>query len=175
MNDARPWPAYIAVGSNLDPQRHITAGLLLLKQALPITGISTFHQTAPLERTDQPDYYNGVVAVHTQIGARELKYRVLKKIEQQMGRQPDDDRNTARTIDLDLILYADEVIDEPGLRIPHPDLSRPFVAGPILELAPDIIVPDSGRPLHELIDRREIDKLKPLTEFTQRLKGRLRA
>lgn len=173
MNKTSAPIAYIAIGSNLDPEQHIPESLHRLGQEVTLLGLSTFYRTQALNRPDQPDYYNGVVAVYTQIGARELKYEVLKKIEQRMGRRRSDDRYAARIIDLDLVLFANEVIDEPGLKIPDPDLQRPFVAGAILELAPELILPDTGRPLREMVDRNALDELKPLTEFTQRLKGRL--
>ncbi len=80
--------------------------------------LSTFHATPPLNRPEQPSFFNGVVEVETNIPPRALKCEVLRRVEAELGRVRSDDPWTARTIDLDIAIYDDLVIDEPDLRIP---------------------------------------------------------
>jgi 2-amino-4-hydroxy-6-hydroxymethyldihydropteridine diphosphokinase len=94
---------------------------------------------------DQPRFLNAAAALDTELTAREL-LAVLLAIERQLGRVRDGTRWGPRTIDLDLLLYGDEIVDEPGLRVPHPRLhERRFVLEPLVELDPELVVPGAGR------------------------------
>jgi dihydroneopterin aldolase/2-amino-4-hydroxy-6-hydroxymethyldihydropteridine diphosphokinase len=93
---------------------------------------------------------------------------VLRVIETQLGRVRGIDRYAARTIDLDLLLFGNEVINEDGLTLPDPDLwRRPFLAAAVLERAPDLVVPGAGRLLRELADLEAVARLEPAREFTR--------
>ncbi len=93
---------------------------------------------------DQPRFLNGVVALDTELTAPDL-LEVLLASERRLGRVRDGVRWGPRTIDLDLLLYGDEVVDEPGLRVPHPRLhERRFVLEPLVELDPELVVPGAG-------------------------------
>ena len=95
-------------------------------------------------KTDQPMFLNGVAVVDTELSAREL-LELLLAVERGLGRERRE-RWGPRTIDLDLLLYGDETIDEPGLTLPHPHLhERRFVLEPLAELAPELVVPGRGR------------------------------
>ena len=133
--------AYIALGSNLgDRPRNIESALDLLKSpSVAVVAVSTLHETAPIEcPPGSPAFRNAAAAVETSLTPRELLGRLLE-VERELGR----DRrgllpNSARTIDLDLLLYDEVIVTEPGLVIPHPRMHlRPFVLVPLAEIAPE--------------------------------------
>jgi len=139
---------FISIGSNVRPEVNIPRALDLLAAETPIVGLSRFYRTPALGRPNDPDFVNGAVLVTTERSARHLKYDVLRVIEREVGRIRGEDAYAPRPIDLDIVLFGDEVIDEPGLRIPDPDLVvRPFLAIPILEIDPAVHAPDADRPL----------------------------
>jgi 2-amino-4-hydroxy-6-hydroxymethyldihydropteridine diphosphokinase len=93
---------------------------------------------------EQPRFLNGAVALDTELAPREL-LSLLLAVERRLGRVRDGSRWGPRTIDLDLLLYGSEVVDEPGLSVPHPRLAeRRFALEPLAELAPELVVPGSG-------------------------------
>jgi 2-amino-4-hydroxy-6-hydroxymethyldihydropteridine diphosphokinase len=145
--------AFIGLGSNLgDCSSYLERAIDLLRasQGIRVIGVSTFRKTDPVGHLDQPPFLNGAVAVETEVGARELLDRLLA-IERELGRERAGPRFGPRTIDLDLLLYGEEVIDEPGLKVPHPRLGeRAFVLEPLVELDPGLRLPD-GRLLTELL------------------------
>jgi 2-amino-4-hydroxy-6-hydroxymethyldihydropteridine diphosphokinase len=139
--------AFIALGSNLgDPARQIHSALCALA-ALPETRLvrqSSLYRNPPAGGLDQPEFVNAVAQFETRIGPRELLDRLLE-IERGQGRVRDYP-NAPRTLDLDIVLYGDQVVREPGLIIPHPRmLERAFVLVPLAEIAPGVVVPGSGR------------------------------
>ncbi|MBP8132327.1 MAG: 2-amino-4-hydroxy-6-hydroxymethyldihydropteridine diphosphokinase [Candidatus Hydrogenedentes bacterium] len=165
--------AYVAVGSNIEPETHIVAALDRLRDAVIVTGISTFYVTAPIDRPEQQDYLNGAVAVECPTGARALKYDTLRPIEAALGRVRSADRYAARTIDLDIMLFGDLTSREPGLALPDPDLrTRPFLLAAVAELAPGYIMPDTGEPLAVLLGNAGRAQLKPAVAFTRSLRER---
>ena len=166
--------AYIAVGSNIDPETNIPRALELLAQHARITGVSTFYVTAALGRPEQPDYRNGVARVETDVSARALKYDVLRGIEHALGRVRTHDKYAAREIDLDVLLYGALVTREADLKIPDPELgARIFLAAPLFELAPALILPDTGVALAEFAILNQPYELNPADALTAALKERL--
>jgi len=106
---------------------------------------------------DQPDYLNAVVGLQTELSAFDL-LNELQRIENQHGRLRDGERWGPRTLDLDLLLYAEEVIDTPELSVPHPGIAeRSFVLLPLSELAPDLVVPNKGAVSNLLDQCRQFD------------------
>lgn len=140
--------AHVALGSNLGDRR---ATLLAAVDALAeidgveVVAVSSLVETDPVGYLDQPQFLNGVVAIETTLGARDL-LGVLLDVERRFGRERDGvPAQGPRTLDLDLVLYGREEIDEPGLRVPHPRLTeRAFVLGPLAELDPGLEVPGKG-------------------------------
>jgi 2-amino-4-hydroxy-6-hydroxymethyldihydropteridine diphosphokinase len=126
--------AFVAVGSNIEPQINVPAALNLLRQYVTVTGISTFCRTEPIGPSGQPPYVNGIWQIHTALSPWQVGAEVLRPIESQLGRIRTADRFAPRPIDLDLILYSDLILKSNGIELPHPDISRPFVWMPILEL-----------------------------------------
>jgi len=171
-----PVEAYLAVGSNIEPERNILEALERLRQQVSVTGISTFYRTEPLGRPQQPDFLNGVWRIRTSVEPRELKFEVLRPIERALGRVRTADKYAARTIDLDILLYGRAVIDEPGLVIPDPGLrGRPFLALALLELAPRLVLPDTGEALRESQCVQTATGLRPEVEFTEILRDGLKS
>ena len=107
--------------------------------------VSAFRETEPVGVTEQPSFLNGAVSVDTTLMPRELLDALLS-VERQLGRVRDGTRWGPRTIDLDLLLYGDHTVDEPGLRVPHPRLvERRFALEPLAELDPDARIPGAGK------------------------------
>ena len=154
--------AYIGLGANLgDPARALTEALEALAR-LPDTTLqarSSIYRTAPIESSG-PDYLNAVARLRTTLSPGALLAQ-LQAIEQQHGRERPY-RNAPRTLDLDLLLYGDAVIDEPGLSVPHPRAHlRAFVLRPLAEISPALRIPGCG-PVKALLDGvvdQQIDKL----------------
>jgi 2-amino-4-hydroxy-6-hydroxymethyldihydropteridine diphosphokinase len=139
--------AFVALGSNLDDPVAQVRSALLSVAALRETRLartSSLYRNPPVGFLDQPEFVNAVAMVETGLGPRELLAELLG-IESAHGRAravP----NGPRTLDLDLALYGDRVIREPHLIVPHPRLAeRAFVLVPLLEIAPDAVVPGVGR------------------------------
>jgi 2-amino-4-hydroxy-6-hydroxymethyldihydropteridine diphosphokinase len=166
--------AFIAVGSNIEPEENIALALDKLKSHVEVQATSTFYRTKPLERDNQPRFYNGVWRIRTHHSPRELKFNILRAIEDDLGRVRTGDRHASRPIDLDLILYDDAVIDEPDLRIPDRDItSRVFIAVPLVELAPDLVIPSSNEKVSSLAIARTRDGMVALTSYTELLRKKL--
>jgi dihydroneopterin aldolase/2-amino-4-hydroxy-6-hydroxymethyldihydropteridine diphosphokinase len=129
-----------------------------------------FYRTEPLDERDQPSFLNGVWQIKTRLVARELKFDVLRPIETDLGRVRTADTYAARPIDLDVLIYGDLVIDEPDLQIPDPDIrTRLFISVPLLELDPDLVLPDTGEPLASLVRVEDAAGLEPARAFTRKL------
>lgn len=147
-----PVRAFVAFGANLgDPAASCEAAIQAL-DTLPGTRVvarSSLYRTAPLGTGPQPDYYNAVFEILTTLPAGRVLERLLD-IERQAGRTRTAYR-APRALDLDLLLYDEEVIDEPHLQLPHPRMhERAFVLVPLAEIAPDTVIPGHG-PLASLL------------------------
>ena len=138
--------AYVGLGANIgDRERTLREAVDALgaEEGIEVAAVSTLRETDPVGVGEQPRFLNGVVALETSLGARELLDRLLA-VEQRFGRVRVPGEHGPRTLDLDLLLYGDETIDEPGLAVPHPRMhERRFVLEPLAELAPGLVV--SGR------------------------------
>ncbi|HEY6606510.1 MAG TPA: 2-amino-4-hydroxy-6-hydroxymethyldihydropteridine diphosphokinase [Gaiellaceae bacterium] len=141
--------AFVALGSNLGDRESTLRRAVDKLRALPdttVVGVSTLRDTDPVGFLDQPQFLNGVVELETALTPRTL-LETLLELERVFGR----DRSASppqgpRTLDLDLLLYGNETISEPGLEVPHPRLrERRFVLEPLAELDPTLEVPGMGR------------------------------
>jgi 2-amino-4-hydroxy-6-hydroxymethyldihydropteridine diphosphokinase len=142
-----PVTAFIALGSNLgDPAAQVRRALRALA-ALPETRLvrqSSLYRNPPAGGLDQPEFVNAVAQIETGLAARELLAQLLE-VERVHGRVRDYP-NAPRTLDLDIVLYGEQEVREPGLAIPHPRmLDRAFVLVPLAEIAPEAVVPGRGR------------------------------
>ncbi len=140
--------AYIGLGSNLDgPERQVRRGIAALRGLPQVKSLraSALYRTAPWGRLDQPPFINAVVEIETEMAPRTL-LEALLDAERAAGRRRDGTLWGPRVLDLDVLLYGDACIDEPGLHLPHPRLhERAFVLLPLADLAPGLLVPGHGR------------------------------
>ena len=145
----------ISLGSNLGDRRaHLDYAIDALGLDLTDISVSTFLETEPVGvGPEHGPYMNAVVVGQTQLQARVLLERLLE-IEEERGRTRPYPM-APRTLDLDLILYGDQIIDEDGLRVPHPKFrERDFVLRPLAEIAPEMIDPVTRATVTELLKRR---------------------
>ncbi len=149
--------AYIGLGANLgEREASLRAAVAALgaTDGIEVVAVSAFRETDPVDYLDQPRFLNGAAAVDTALAPRELLDALLA-VERSLGRTREGPRFGPRTIDLDLLLYGDESLDEPGLTVPHPRLhERAFALEPLAELDPGLVVPGHG-PLETLL--RKLD------------------
>jgi len=133
--------AYVGLGSNLgDREGTIRAAA----EAIDARRLSPVVETEPWGYADQPRFLNAVAELQTRLAARELLEELLE-VERTLGRERTGPRYGPRTVDLDLLLYGDETIEEPGLVVPHPRLAeRRFVLEPLAELVPTRRIPGNG-------------------------------
>lgn len=169
--------AFIGVGSNIKPEHNIMTALEVLQNRTHVTGSSTFYRTEPIGRPDQPHFINGVWRVNTAVSPVQVRDELLTPVEEELGRVRTTDKFAPRTIDLDLVLYDDLVVESETLRLPHPDLGRPFVSVPILELLDSASDIESG--LRERMlgllppATRDMEAGEPLYEITRQLRQML--
>jgi len=146
--------AYVGLGSNLGDRRaNLRAALRLLSRhgRVSIAAVSGFYETEPVGGPPQPDFLNAVAALETNLTPPAL-LRVLQGVESRLGR-----RRTVRwgprSIDLDLLLYEERVVEAPGLSVPHPRMhERLFVLEPLCEIAPGAIHPVLRKTVAELLE-----------------------
>ena len=133
--------AYIGLGSNLgDRDATIRAAIASLPG---VVAVSKLRETEPVGVVDQPRFLNGAARLETELSARQLLDALLA-VERELGRERRE-RWGPRTIDLDLLLYGNETLDEPGLTVPHPHLhERRFALEPLAELNPELVIPGRG-------------------------------
>lgn len=156
--------AYVGLGSNLaNPPVQIESGLRAIA-ALPrsrLSARSRLYRSAPWGRRDQPEFVNAVASLDTALGPRELLDALLA-IERSAGRERGAGRWGPRTLDLDILAYADVQCDEPGLHLPHPHAhERAFVLLPLAEIAPDLLIPGHGTVV-DLASRLDSGDCRPL-------------
>ncbi|EFM2062031.1 2-amino-4-hydroxy-6-hydroxymethyldihydropteridine diphosphokinase [Escherichia coli] len=153
--------AYIAIGSNLaSPLEQVNAAVKALGE-IPqskILAVSSFYRTPPLGPQDQPDYLNAAVALETSLTPEELLNHT-QRIELQQGRVRKAERWGPRTLDLDIMLFGNEVINTERLIVPHYDMkNRGFMLWPLFEIAPELVFPD-GTVLDNLLRTNKFNEL----------------
>ena len=116
--------AFIGIGSNIAPEENIRKALRQLGQPTRLVSISTFYRVPAIDRPEEPAFYNGVVAIDTDLPPARLKSEVLRPIEAALGRHRSTDKYASRTIDLDLLLYGDYVVSTGDLSLPHPEILK---------------------------------------------------
>lgn len=159
--------AYIGLGSNLsDPQQQVATALQELN-SIPDTCLveaSSLYVSKPMGPSDQPDYINAVAKISTSLTPQAL-LKALQDIEQTHQRQRKDERWGPRTLDLDIILFADEQIETKTLQIPHYGVAeREFVLIPLQELQADLIIPGKGA-VEGLIEQLPPYKLSKINNY----------
>lgn len=132
---------YLGLGTNLgDRAANLQAAVIGLAKELVITAVSPLYQTAPWGVTDQPDFINMCLAAETELSPIEL-LTFIKDLEVEIGRLPSK-RWGPRLIDIDLLFYANQILETENLKIPHPELAeRAFVLCPLADIAPNFVHP----------------------------------
>ena len=140
--------AYIGIGANLGNRYETVARaleMLARRPGVEVLQVSTLRETEPVGYADQPRFLNGAAAVETELDPRALLDELLA-VESELGRTRDGPRFGPRTIDLDLLVYGDREVSEPGLTVPHPRLDeRAFALEPLAELDAELEIPGRGR------------------------------
>jgi len=154
---------YVGIGSNLQqPHDQVQAAVRALRQ-LPMTellAVSPLYRSPPMGPGDQPDYINAAAALATTL-VPEVLLDGLQAIESRQGRVRGE-RWGPRTLDLDILLYGDRVIDSPRLQVPHPGIAdRAFVLVPLFDIAPGLRIPQLG-PLVGLVNRQVRERVEPV-------------
>lgn len=149
---------YIALGSNLGNKRRnlVTAAALLAERAGEVGAISSFYETEPWGFESEHSFLNAALMLETTLAPFDL-LRLTQEVERELGRTAKTDSvYHDRLIDIDLLLYGEEVIDQPGLQIPHPLMHRrAFVMTPMAEIAPAVVHPVLGKTMKALSDLLE--------------------
>jgi 2-amino-4-hydroxy-6-hydroxymethyldihydropteridine diphosphokinase len=143
--------AYLSLGSNLgDRAANLLAAVEQLHAAGRLVAVSALYETQPVDVPNQPWFLNCVAAIETDLTPKELLQLALR-VEATMGRMRLSEKG-ARKIDIDVVLFGDRVVDEPGLKVPHPAMHRRrFVLEPLAEIAPEARHPELGETARELL------------------------
>jgi 2-amino-4-hydroxy-6-hydroxymethyldihydropteridine diphosphokinase len=152
---------YLALGSNLGNRSdNLQAAIAALPPAVRVLALSPVYETPPWGLTDQPAFLNMALKGETTLAPVEL-LKYLKLLETKLGRQPAV-RWGPRRIDMDILFYADLVLDSPELVLPHPRLhERAFVLAPLADLAPDLVHPVLGKPVRDLLSALDSTGVNP--------------
>jgi 2-amino-4-hydroxy-6-hydroxymethyldihydropteridine diphosphokinase len=154
----------------------VPAAVKALAELVSLTAISTVYLSEAEGRPGQPHFHNCVVEIQTDLQPADLKHKVLRTIEAKLGRHRTQDRYAPRTIDLDLVLYEDVVLSTDDIVVPDPEiLRRAFLAVPLAELDPDLVIPGTGTPMRTVAAGFPKDVLQPLHPCTDSLQVFLRA
>ncbi len=158
---------YIGLGSNVeDREKYLLDAIELLEknESIQVVKKSFIYETPPVGYHDQDDFLNMVIKVMTSLTSIEL-LNVCQDIEQQLGRERTVE-NGPRTVDLDILLFNKENRDLDRLRIPHPRLQkRAFVLIPLYDIAPNLVMPDSGKHIEDLINNISNKELKGVVKW----------
>ena len=150
---------YISIGSNIDKDKHILAGLQALEQLFGKLTISSIYDSEPVGFTGDT-FYNLVVGFNSELGVKEVA-KQLRQIELDNGRTRDSQKFSARTLDLDLLLYDDLILNDGRLQIPRDEIERyAFVLEPLAEVAPTLKHPISGLSYAEIWEKFDKTNLK---------------
>lgn len=142
-----PEKAFIELGSNIEPEAYLPRAVASLEAVGRILSISNAYQNPAISKTPQPDYINAAVMIETSLYPLELRER-LRSIEEKLDRVRTEDKYAPRTIDLDIVLYGEAIIDQPLLKIPDEHIyTRPHLALTLAECAPEYAHPLTGETL----------------------------
>ncbi|MCP5096276.1 MAG: 2-amino-4-hydroxy-6-hydroxymethyldihydropteridine diphosphokinase [Chloroflexi bacterium] len=149
----------LMLGSNIDKELNIPQAVQLLREMCDVVAVSAIYETGPVGLLEQPNFWNTAVLIHTPLAPAQIKKQLIGAIERNLRRVRQADPNAPRTIDVDIVLFNDDVIDYEGedgrLRhIPDKDLCKfTHVAVPVAELLPDKLHPETGQKLMYIAEK----------------------
>ncbi|PIE80564.1 MAG: 2-amino-4-hydroxy-6-hydroxymethyldihydropteridine diphosphokinase [Chloroflexi bacterium] len=152
----------LSFGSNIDKERNLPEAVRLLHEMtelVEIIAVAPVYETAPTGLLNQPNFFNTAVLIHTPLSATEVKETIINRIETQLKRVRQADKNAPRTIDIDIVLFNDDVFnyelsDGSTRHVPDKDILRfPHVAVPLADLLPDMLHPETGERLSAITTR----------------------
>ena len=143
--------AYLSLGSNIKPEHNLPAAVTELARYGWIRAVSSVWQTAAIGYTEQPDFLNAAVLLETRLSVQDLRQQVIAEIENSLGRIRTENKNGPRSIDIDIMLFNDEILSVGSRRIPDPELlEHSYIAIPLAEIAPDFVHPEVKLTLKEI-------------------------
>ena len=146
----------LSLGSNIEPHRYLVAATKRLASDVRVVAASAVFRTTPVGGSHGPTFLNAALLIHCDLTPGDLKFGVLRPLEQELGRVRSNDRNAPRTIDVDISLFGQRVVQQESLQlaIPDPDiLTQAYVAVPLADLAPSLIHPVADLSLQEIVGR----------------------
>lgn len=152
----RTFPVFLTLGSNIEPRVNLPRAVALLAERLRLRAVSRVYETEPVGAPGAPPFLNAAVLIETNLAPRALKQDVLRPLEARLGRVRTGDPNAPRTVDVDVALYDELILEDPVNRITLPDpeiLTRAHVALPLADLAPDWRHPVTGETLAAIAAR----------------------
>lgn len=150
---------FLLLGSNINKEINVPLAVGMVNEHVGIVRLSSVYETMPIGLKDQPNFFNLAILIETELSPSQIKQQLIDRIEQALNRERQADKNAPRTIDLDIILYGDAVLDYEGgdgriRQIPDPELLRfVHIAIPIAELAPDMVHPVTGQTMADLAQK----------------------
>ena len=150
----------ISLGSNVNSEVSMREAVRRLALRCRLLAVSPVYETPPVGKTDQPNFLNAAALIETDLTAAEMKAEVLQVIEQELGRVRTADKNGPRTIDLDITLFGDRVLDMGPRHIPDPDITKhAHIAVPLADLAPRLRHPETDQTLEEIAQGLPVSRL----------------
>jgi len=153
--------AYIAIGSNQGDRELYLLRAVAEVGKIPdtrVVGLSPFYETTPVGMTDQPNFYNAVLRLSTRLSPHDL-LKALQNIEDNVFKRKRTVKWGPRSMDLDILLYGNQIVNSPELVVPHPQMSnRRFVLQPLSDIAPDLILPETGLSIKQLLNALKSDE-----------------
>lgn len=143
--------AYLSLGSNIDPERHLPAAVARLAQFGYVRAVSSVWETLPVGFSNQPNFLNAALLLETDLSAQALREEAIAAVEAELGRVRTREKNAPRTIDIDIMLFNRDILQVGRRHIPDPEvLERSFVAIPLAEIAPNYVHPETGQTLQDI-------------------------
>jgi dihydroneopterin aldolase/2-amino-4-hydroxy-6-hydroxymethyldihydropteridine diphosphokinase len=149
----RPNRVLVSLGSNIEPEVNLPEAVRRLATRCHLLAVSPVYETRPVGTRNQANFLNAAVLIETDLTPVEFKSKVLQVIEDDLGRVRTGDKNAPRTIDLDISLFKDQVLETAGRRIPDPEILKfSHIARPLAELAPQLRHPETGQSMAEIAE-----------------------
>lgn len=151
--------AFLSLGSNIEPEKNLPAAVRELERFGTVLRVSQVWQSSPVGWADQADFLNAAVLLETTLTAQQFRDVAIAAVESDLGRVRDPtNKDAPRTIDIDIALFNNDIIESAGRKIPDPDiLTRSFVAVTLAELDPDFVHPETGESLQQIASRLQLD------------------